>query len=186
MKETNLFSRIKTGDKKAFDELFLQYYKNLCSFSLTFTQNLEDAEDVVQKVFVRFWENRKKLEIPENPKAFLFKSVYFESIKLLRQRNTQQKYLSELYTFSGQNEEPADFSLILPILYKAIEKLPEKCRQIFILNKLEGLTQKEIAEYLSISVKTVENQMSIAFSKLREDLKPYLYLLPGSLLLLFF
>lgn len=183
MKDSDLLYQIKTGDKKAFDELFLFYYNSLCRFSLTFVGGADDAEDVVQKLFVRLWEHRKKLETHKNTKAFLFKSVYFESMKFLRYKNTNEKHLSEYFTATRLNiNESADYTAFLPYLHKAIEKLPEKCQQIFILNKLEGLTQKEIAEYLGISIKTVENQVAIAISKLREELKPYMNLLPFYLL----
>jgi len=183
LNDSELLYRVKSDDKKAFDELFLMYYKSLCRFSLTFIGSADDSEDVVQRIFVRLWENRKKLEIPENTKAFLFKSVYFESMKFLRHKNTSEKHLSEYFTTTRLNsDEDADYTTFLPYLHKAIEKLPEKCRQIFILNKLEGLTQKEIAEYLGISAKTVENQVAIAISKLRVELKPYMNLLPVYLL----
>jgi len=165
--------------------LFLLYYKTLCRFALTFVNDAGDSEEVVQRFFVKLWENRRKLETPDNPKAFLFKSVYFESMKLLRTNNTREKYISEYFSqFDLNQNETEDFSSFLPYLHQAIEKLPEKCRQIFILNKLEGLTQKEIAEYLGISAKTVENQVAIALLKLRKELKPYLHLLPVGLILL--
>lgn len=183
MENTELFNRIKSDDKKAFDELFLLYYKSLCRFALTFVGNPDDSEEVVQKFFVRLWENRRKLEIPENTKAFLFKSVYFESMKLRRKNKAHEKYASEYFSqFRLDQNEAEDYSPILPYLHKAIEKLPGKCRQIFILNKLEGLTQKEIADYLGVSVKTVENQVAIAVSKLREELRPFLHLLPSGLI----
>ena len=185
MNDSELLYRVKSGDKKAFDELFLMYYKSLCRFSLTFVGSTDDAEEVVQKLFVRLWEHRKKLEVPENTKAFLFKSVYFESMKFLRHKKISEKHLSAYFSAHQLSDyESVNYSDFLPYLHKAIEKLPEKCRQIFILNKLEGLTQKEIAEYLGISVKTVENQVAIAISKLREELKPYLNLLPVYLLVI--
>lgn len=142
----------------------------------------DEAEEAVQKMFVRLWGNRKKLIVPDNPKAFLFRSVYNESIKLLRQKKTHQKYITNYFDqFKPELDENEDYINFLPYLNQAIEKLPEKCRQIFILNKIEGLTQKEIAEYLGISVKTVENQIAAAFSKLREELRPFLHLLPAGL-----
>lgn len=181
---SELFHQIKSGDKKAFDLLFLIYYKSLCGFASTFLNDGDEAEDAVQKMFIRLWENRKKLTIPENPKAFLFKSVYFELMKMLRHKTIHANYVSEyVRNFKLNTEESDDYSFFLPLLHKAVEKLPEKCRQIFILNKMEGLTQKEIAEYLEISAKTVENQIAIAVSKLREELKPYLHLLPATLLI---
>lgn len=180
---SELFNKIKSGDKKAFDLLFLSYYKSLCGFASTFLNDFDEAEDAVQKMFVRLWENRKKLIVPDNPKAFLFKSVYFESMKMLRHKTIHENHISEyVRNFKLNTEQTDDYSFFLPHLHEAVEKLPEKCRQIFILNKLECLTQKEIAEYLEISAKTVENQIAIAVSKLREELKPYLHLLPVTLL----
>lgn len=181
---SELFHQIKSGDKKAFDLLFLSYYKSLCGFACTFLNDGDEAEEAVQKMFVRLWENRKNLTTPDNPKAFLFKSVYFESMKMLRHKTIHANHVSEyVRNFRLNTEETDDYSFFLPHLHKAVEKLPEKCRQIFILNKMEGLTQKEIAEYLEISAKTVENQIAIAVSKLREELKPYLHLLPATLLI---
>ena len=108
-------------------------------------------------------------------------------MKLLRKNNTREKYISEYFSrFKLNQNETEDYSPILPYLHKAIEKLPGKCRQIFILNKLEGLTQKEIAEYLGISVKTVENQVAIAVSKLRDELKPFMHLFPIGLIFIIF
>lgn len=184
MTNSELFHQIKSGDKKAFDLLFLNYYKSLCGFAGTFLNDCDEAEDAVQKTFVRIWENRKNLIVPDNPKAFLFKSVYFESMKMLRHKTIHANHVSEyVRNFKLNAEETNDYSYFLTHLHKAVEKLPEKCRQIFILNKLEGLSQKEIAEYLEISAKTVENQIAIAVSKLREELKPYLHLLPTTLLI---
>ncbi len=184
MNTSELFHQIKSGDKKAFDLLFLSYYKGLCGFACTFLNDSDEAEEAVQKTFIRLWEKRKNVIAPDNPKAFLFKSVYFESMKMLRHKTIHENHISEyVRKFKLNSEETDDYSFFLPYLHKAVEKLPEKCRQIFILNKLEGLTQKEIAEYLEISAKTVENQIAIAVSKLREELKPYLHLLPVTLLI---
>jgi len=106
---------------------------------------------------------------------------------MLRHKTIHANHVSEyVRNFKLNTEESDDYSFFLSLLHKALEKLPEKCRQIFILNKLEGLTQKEIAEYLEISVKTVENQIAIAVSKLREELKPFLHLLPAALLYIFY
>ncbi|MFW5756891.1 MAG: RNA polymerase sigma-70 factor [Tangfeifania sp.] len=182
MKDTELLYRIRTGDKKAFDGLFLLYYQKLCRFAFTFIHDTDECEEVVQRMFVRLWEKRKNLKIPENPKAFLFKSVYYESMKNLRLKNTRDKHQSKYILYSNlEQEETEDFSMVLPYLNAAIERLPKKCRLIFVLHKLEGLTQKEIADYLGISVKTVENQVANAILKLREELKPYLHLLPAAL-----
>lgn len=185
MPTNTLFNDIRLGDKKAFDKLFLVYYGELCRFAYTFAKDFDHSEEIVQRMFVRIWENRKKLIEPENEKSYLYKAVYNEYLKHRRSENIRKQYhLSYILNKNDDAGETTSYQQVLPLLNKAIDKLPEKCRQIFVLNKLEGLTQKEIAEYLNISVKTVENQVAIAVSKLREELKPYLHLLPATLLLI--
>lgn len=183
MTTTNLFQRVKQGDKAAFDELFLLYYKELCRFSFTFLHHFDDSEEVVQKIFVRLWENRKTIIQPENTKSYLYKSVYYECLKYLKSQSVREKYHQNYFQYKWDlQEETNETESLLPYLNKAIEKLPEKCRQIFILNKMEGMKQKEIAEILNISTKTVENQIAIAVTKLRTELKPVLHLLPSGIL----
>lgn len=183
MNNKALLYRIKNGEKKAFDTLFLHYYNDLCRFAIPFVNDGNEAEEVVQKVFIRLWENRKRLICPENEKAFLYKTVYNECLNTIRNKNTRERnylhYFLDLDTTSAEKEINTEFQ---QFINRAIEKLPAKCRRIFILNKIEGLTQKEIADYLGISVKTVENQVAIAISKLRVELKPLLHLLPAGLL----
>ncbi len=180
MKRTNFFELIRNGDKKAFDEMFLLYYKELCRFAIVFLHNRDDSEDVVQKLFVRLWEKRKYLTQPENTKSFLYKSIYNESLKHLKSNATREKCNLQfaLQTrMEVNNIETTDLSSFLPHLKNAIDKLPTKCREIFVLHKIEGFTQKEISEILGISTKTIENQIAIAISKLRTELKPFLHLL---------
>jgi RNA polymerase sigma-70 factor (ECF subfamily) len=162
--------------------MFLQYYEDLCRFAITFLNDGNEAEDVVQKYFMWIWENRKKTILPDNEKAFLFKSVYNACLNHLRNKNTRDRnhlnYFLELKL--DKNESAITHTPEIQIhINKAIEKLPDKCRQIFILNKIEGLTQTEIANYLDISPKTVENQVANAIAKLRVELKPILHLLPS-------
>ncbi len=171
----------------AFDQLFLSYYKPLCHFALSILFNADDAEEATQKVFINLWENRKKIICPDKPKSYLYKSTYNQCLKEQRIRITREKYQKQ-YFIQLQNTDDNDDAFYnletIEHLYDAIQGLPEKCRHIFILNKLEGLTQKEIAEYLSVSTKTVENQIRNAIVKLRHELKPFLHLLPGYFLFL--
>lgn len=189
MTDTNLFQRIAHGDKNAFDELFLFYYTDLCRFALVFIRDKDSSEEMVQRVFVRIWEHRTRLSQPDNIKSYLFKSVYFECLKCLRSQSVRKKHYENSYfrfINDSTDSHDDDSAQIMPYLNAAIEKLPGRCRQIFILNKLEGMRQKEIAELLDISVKTVETQIAIAIVKLRTELQPILHLLPAGFFLLKF
>jgi RNA polymerase sigma-70 factor (ECF subfamily) len=184
LKEIVYFEDIKQGNKEAFDNLFLFYYQQLCRFAFAFTQDRNNSEEVVQRMFVRLWENRKKIIIPKSEKAYLCKSVYNEYLKYARSKKTRDLHYNNYLYFYESDEDAEHFEELKNYLNKAIEKLPNRCKEIFILNKIEGLTQKEIADVLGISVKTVENQIAIAVSKLREDLKPIMNLLPSFLILM--
>lgn len=165
--------------------MFRCYYKELCRFAITFVNHTDDAEDVVQKCFISLWENRKRMTTPDNEKSFLYKTVYNACLNCIRNNTSRQNnYLNYFLALNSDNND-TDKETNPEIQRKinlAIENLPAKCRQIFILNKIEGLTQSEIADYLEISPKTVENQVANAISKLRIELKPILHLLPGCFL----
>ncbi len=185
----NLFARIERDDKKAFDELFFSFYQDLCRFALIFLGDKDNSEEVVQRVFVRIWEQRKRLAQPENTKSYLFRSVYNECLKSLRSQSAQKRCYENYYIHFLKDSSDApttDSEAIIPYLNAAIAALPERCRQIFILNKIEGMKQRDIAELLNISTKTVENQVAIAVSKLRAELQPVIHLLPASLIFLRF
>nr|WP_321406778.1 RNA polymerase sigma-70 factor [uncultured Carboxylicivirga sp.] len=172
---------------KWFDAIFKEYYQPLCRFALTIVPYENMAEEAVQNVFVYLWEKRKTLHIKTNVKGLLYQSVYNESIRLrkrrLQNRNYESEYLQQLLPEFDNNDQP-DIDFIKTAVSNAITSLPEKCRDIFIMRRKEGLTNDEIAEYLGISVKTVENQMTIALKKLRTELSPIIRHLPAILILL--
>ena len=175
--DTQLFQEIKSGNKAAFDTLFKKYYTALCRFSNTIILSEELAEEAVQDVFVRLWEKRKSINISEKAKSYLYKSVYNQCIWLIKKQKTKQLH-EDQYAF----EAPKDFSeqdtenweAFRPFIQVAVNNLPDKCRHIFMMKRYEGLTNQEISDYLGISIKTVEKQMTVAIQKLRTELKPYI------------
>ena len=158
-------------------------------FALEYVLSEEDAENIVQDVFTELWEKKEILTYNINLVAFLFTSIKNKCIDLLRHRVVVQEAVSvmqEEYQATLRVKlaslELFDQSMLLEqdierIITEAIDSLPEKCREIFIKSKIEGKKQKEIAEELNISLKTVENQMNIAYKKIRVELKDYLPLL---------
>lgn len=135
------------------------------------------ADDVIQEIFISIWKNRKSLSISSSIEAYLTKSTVNKCITVIEQNKKFQKTEindSNQYFATQSNEEEMDFELIQQCINASLDKLPPKCKAIFMLCRFENMKYKDVAEHLEISIKTVENQMSIALHKLQEDLKPKL------------
>jgi len=179
--DSELFKRIRKSDENAFRELFMKYFSRLCAFVQTILRVEEKAQDVVQKVFVKLWEKRTLLLITENVFGYLMTSCKNESFNLIKMEKTREKYE---HTYASDYQQTMQYELkensgsnISTLVNQAIENLPDKCKEIYTLSKKEGLSYLEIAQFLKISEKTVENQIGIALRKLREALTPHLSLI---------
>ncbi|MBN2485394.1 MAG: RNA polymerase sigma-70 factor [Bacteroidales bacterium] len=172
-----LFSKISKGDKNAFDVLFRKYYTQLVRFSMGYLHDGPASEEIVQDVFVRIWENAPRIEIETSVLAYLYRSVRNQALNQIKHGHVKQKFgqqqMANPDTTADDFEEKVNVAFFRKLLALAVGSLPEKCREIFEMSKFEGLTYDEIAEYLQVSVKTVENQMGIALRKLREAMLPY-------------
>jgi RNA polymerase sigma-70 factor (ECF subfamily) len=170
-------------DKNNFKEIYLYYFPRLLCFAREYVILQEDAENIVQDVFLLLWEKRDNLQIQISLAAFLFTLIKNRCIDHLRRKTNveqgkkqlQENYLFELkmkqYSLEALDQSVISDDNIEKIITNAIDSLPPKCREIFLLNKMEGKKYREIADDLNISVNTVENQMGIAFRKLRVKLK---------------
>ena len=176
--DRELLALLRRGEISAFADIYTTYYDALLNYADRLLNDVEAARDVVQQVYYKIWENRDVLNISISIKAYLFKSVYHASLNTLAHQKNIQKYeqeqLSDLYFStviqSPEAEEALWKSDIEEAIQEAMAVLPKKCREVFVLSKIEGLKNREIAEKLGISEKTVERHMSIALSKLREEL----------------
>ncbi len=159
-------------DKNRFKEVFKKYYNPLCNFASTIVNDHKMAQDVVQDVFTKLWDKRDNLSIESNEKSYLFQAVKNRSLEMLRKQKIDQKVSTAdyqaLYVDGSEIDEQARKFMLKEFLYKSIRQLPPKCQEIFVMNKVNGLTYNEIAIDLDISVKTVENQIGKAYRKLRE------------------
>ena len=164
--------KLKKGDYNAYTLLMNNYYKNLCGYANLFTKDPSKSEDIVQNVFVKLWVYRKKVDSNIPIKRYLHKSVYNEFIDQYRKNKSvislEEKHLRTINTIIDDNS--FDIEKLMTRVNNEIEKLPEKCKKVFILNKKEGLTHDEIAEYLQISKKTVEGHITRAFKILNQKL----------------
>ncbi|MDO5978586.1 RNA polymerase sigma factor [Flavivirga spongiicola] len=173
MKNKKLFiTRLKSGDSLAYEQLMDSFYHKLCTYALTLTNDFTKAEDIVQNVFVKVWILRKNLKTNLDLKPYLYRSVYNEFIDEYR-KNRKAIYLEKKHIEAVDlvvENEKLNIDEMMKIVNKEIDNLPPKCKNIFILNKKEGLSHDEISEYLNISVKTIEGHMTRAFKILNEKL----------------
>ena len=171
-----LFQRLQKDDKPAFDVLFRKYYKHLCRFAISLNGSETAAEEAVQEVFINIWDQRHHVSVSKSLVSYLFQAVRNKVYEQFRKVQTRAKYEEEYIANIPEYDEPQDNSMnnyeIACLVWNAVEQLPDKCKEIFQLSRDEGLTYNEIAAHLNISAKTVENQMGIAFKKLREILSP--------------
>jgi RNA polymerase sigma-70 factor (ECF subfamily) len=178
-KADELFDKVKTGDQKAFELLFSILFARLNDFAKKVVKDDVISQDIVQEVFVKLWENRVKIE-SLNLEAFLFLMVrhrcidYIKHMKVVNNRMQEIQVLSkyeELYRIDFVGDEP--YILIeeeLKIkIEKTIKSLPERCREVFILSRIEGLKNKEIAEKLDINIKNVERHLNRALQSFRKN-----------------
>ena len=167
--------------EKDFDKIYVSYYPRLIRFAREYVVLEEDAENIVQDIFLFLWEKRDVLNIEVSLMSYMFSLVKHRCLDYLRHNNVVEDYKKE-FNLKLSALEQLDSSVssddnIEDAINNAINKLPERCREIFLKCKMEGKKYREIAGEMNLSVNTIENQMSIALKKLRIELKDYLPLL---------
>ncbi|MEN3039028.1 MAG: RNA polymerase sigma-70 factor [Candidatus Kryptonium sp.] len=176
MKEVeNLIQRIKEGDESAFEEFFLIFYGDILRFIYLYIGDEDTSKDLAQETFINFWMARDRIDISLNPKSYLLKIAKNLAINYVKRERKQERIEEIEILPSSLVQEPKfeSFELREAIL-KAINELPGRCREVFILARYSDLDYKEIAEILGISVQTVKNHIVRAINYLREKLKDYL------------
>lgn len=178
-----------TTMKPDFEEIYVSYFSKMKYFAQEYVVSEEDAENIVQDVFTELWEKRDMLTCHINLIAFLFASIKNRCIDYLRHKVVVQEAVSQLQEehaialrLKFDSLEAFDQRIfseqdIEQLISRAIDTLPDKCKEIFLKSKFEGKKQKEIAAELNISINTIETQMSIAYKRLKVELKDYLSVL---------
>lgn len=164
---------IREGDENAFQQVFNACYESLCHYAGTILKDTDEAEDIVQSMFLKIWEKREELEIKQTIRSYLFRAVYHQCLNQLEHRTVRQKHQARgLQETQHEVQHPDVFPDELEeSIRSAIRELPEQCRIVFMLSRYEELRYSQIAEKLNISVNTVENQISKALRILREKMK---------------
>lgn len=177
--EQQLWQKVQAGQRSALEALFRLHYQALVRFAHQKVRDADVAEDLVQEVFYKLWNQRTSLQITTSIKAYLYtatKNLALNEIQKVR----RHAELNQVYTERESQHDPGmseeDTGIWEERIRQAVDSLPTRCKEIFELSRFEGMTYKEIANHLEISPKTVENQMGKALSVLREKLSPYLEL----------
>ena len=172
---------MKTMDKVAFEELFRSYFTPLCSFAQKYVRDIDEAKDIVHNVFINLWSKRDEVDLNTSLKSYLFQGVYNRSLNYIRDHKKLVQFdTPQSEAELGQYIESRDHlesSEAESRINRALDDLPDKCREIFLMNRFDGLKYREIAEKLDISIKTVETQMSRALKTLREKLSDMITIL---------
>jgi len=176
LSDKELTTLLKQGDKTAFTHIYNRYWSKLYLSAYNILREQQGSEDIVQEILVQLWLKREHQQI-DSLKAYLHTAIRFQVFKAIRAGKVRMGLFEQIESININNE--ADYRLmendINSIYEKGLAELPEKCREIFTLSRKEQLSNKEIAERLNISVKTVENQMTIALKRLKSSMGDVLF-----------
>ncbi|MDB5247468.1 MAG: transcriptional regulator, LuxR family [Segetibacter sp.] len=161
-----------SNDHDAFDQLYERHWFQLYQSAFYLLRDTDASKDIVQDVFLWIWENRVALNLG-NVKAYLKAAVRFKVANYIRSGNIRESFFDQLAkappsSISAGGDEVTELRELQRVIYEAILQLPPKCREVYLMSKEEGLSNRQIAERLRISIKTVEAQMTIALKRLRE------------------
>jgi len=172
--EQAYLAALKNDDIKAFDNLFEEYGKRLYHFAYGYLKSKDDAEEIVQEVFLKVWRNRKQLKPDLSFKAYIFKIAYHQILEILKQINRRQAYryeiIDESIFFNDDTNTRLNYQMLLEKVESLIQKLPSRQKEILLKRKKEGIPVKEIATQLGVSPKTVENHLTQALKSIKKDL----------------
>ncbi|MFM9986032.1 MAG: RNA polymerase sigma-70 factor [Flavobacteriales bacterium] len=177
--EEQIMNALRANDQNAFEMIFRTWYSPLCNFANSFLKDKDESEEIVQNAFVAFWEKRSQIQIDTSLKSYLYRSIRNACLNAIKHEKVKRAHADHALSNSAFAEE-SDSTLSGELenrIEKAIATLPEQCRLVFKMSRIEELKYAEIAEQLGISIKTVENHMGKALRIMREELKDYLILL---------
>lgn len=172
--ELDCLRRLRQGDARAFDALFRHYSSLVYRFAYSYLKSRPEAEEIVQESFLKIWEKREQVHEDVPLKGYLFTVAYHSVLNQLRRRQHHLRY--QAHSAAAPQEHTAnevEFTELETMYRTALDQLPPKRREIFVLSRQQGLSYPEIAQQLNLSVKTVEAQMSHALKFMREYFREY-------------
>jgi RNA polymerase sigma-70 factor (family 1) len=174
IRDNDIIGRIRKGDIGQFESLFRSSYVSLVKYSKRLIKDQDTAEEIVQDLFFKLWQDRDKIKIESSLNGYLFRAVHnrclhhFEHLKVVERH--AQEMTTEKYESPEDPVEKLQYKELQARIALILERLPERCGQIFMMNRFEGLKYSEIAKKLSVSIKTVESNMGKALKEFRKAL----------------
>jgi RNA polymerase sigma-70 factor (ECF subfamily) len=173
-------------NKSNFEQWFNEFYDGMYRYCQTMIKDRDEAEDIVQSVFLDLWKDREKIEIHTSIQAFLYKGVYFKCMNKIKSKKVENKYLlSKNHDNEDYTNDPAIYKEVSSIIDETLTSLPEQCKKIFMMSRFDGMRYLEIANTLNLSPKTIENQMGKALKIMRVALSEYLQIIVLNILIFF-
>lgn len=179
-----VFSAIKSGDQRAFERVFRMFYVPLCDYAAMILGEQAEAEDVVQDLFMHIWRSRVEIEVQDSVKSYLFTSVRFRALNVLKHKMVERKHgalLTEFIEGLQRSDYSEEEMQQIEQIKKVLQELPTQCRVVFTMSCLEGKKYKDIANELGISVNTVKSHVMKAYKDIRarvgENTSPILFFL---------
>ncbi len=176
-----LVNKIKEGDIKTFEYVFRFYYSQLKMYALGITGREDIAEEIIQDIFYRIWKERTNLQIMRSFKSYLYTAVRNQALQYIEHRSVRERHKQKVLADNEKGlgitqtdpEEQLLHRELEQIINRTLARLPDRRRQIFNLHRFEGKKYKEIAGELSLSVKTVEAEMTKAYQELKKEIEEY-------------
>lgn len=172
--ERQLVSRLRVGDKKAFEEIFRKYREKIYYFAIRYYNSTEDAENVVQDVFIKLWDEREGVKEELSLNNYIYTIAKNHLFNIQRKKINEKAYRNYIIDHLVQTpnlENELIYADMKAGMDKIIDELPPQRKKVFIMSNIEGLSNKEVASILDLSVRTVEVHKSLALQTIRKALK---------------
>jgi RNA polymerase sigma-70 factor (family 1) len=176
LNEEIVWKRIQQKDLKAFESYYKINYKSFFLIACKYLKNTVQAEEIVNDIFVKIWEDGNKITIDSSLKSYLYKAIINKSINAIYKNKKDLQLLTDLYNVRDESYEMRQIeeNELKIKLYAEIELLPEQCKKVFKLSRFEELKQQEIADKLGISIKTVKNHITYALKQISKSIDSFL------------
>ena len=173
-KEIHIIKGLRSGRESAFQQLFEGYYRKLVVFANIYLGDMEASRDIVQDFYMYIYESRQSISINTSLKSYLYSSVRNRCLNELRHEKVASKHRDQILSMPHETdpdmEEKMDAAELQEKIFRIVSELPDQCRRIYNMSRVDGKRNHEIAEELNLSIRTIETQISKALKVLRDNL----------------